>query len=181
MNDGELLDGLTALGLAVEVLQEWSSRPWEEVQKSAEAVGPLLREQLIDRGLWDGLELHDHAAVHWVMAEGHLVSVKEKWLDGHREGLRMQSLLEAADHYGALCGASWRPRSYGREEQIRSAVDFANRFTALPDGWREEAMRRALAGQDIASAVAQAALQCNVLKSLYGIDAWKNDGDGDQS
>ncbi|MEV0112369.1 hypothetical protein AB0H77_03795 [Streptomyces sp. NPDC050844] len=178
MTDDELLDGLTALGLAVEALKQWESRPWDVVQKSAEAVGPLLREQLIGRGLWDGLEPHDHAAVYWLMAEGHSVSgVKEKWLDGHREGRRIQSLHEAADHYGALCGAVWRPRSYGREGQIRSAVDFVNRFTALPDGWREEAMRRAMAGQDIASAVADAARLRNVLKSVYGIDAWKNDGD----
>ncbi|WP_328846976.1 hypothetical protein [Streptomyces sp. NBC_00258] len=168
----ELDNGLTELALTAEGLKKWETHPWGEVQRMAKSVGPAILEQLTERGLWDGLTPHDQAAVHWAMAEGHSVSrVGKPWLRPDREAPRIQQLHEAADHYGAVCGARWHPRSYGWDRQARSGVEFAARFTTLPDGWREEAMRRALAGQGIASAVADAARLRNILRSVYGIES----------
>ncbi|WP_326728945.1 hypothetical protein [Streptomyces phaeochromogenes] len=167
----QLDDGLTVLALIADGLKKWEVFPWAEVQRMARSVGPVILEQLVSRRLWDGLTPHDQAAVHWVMAEGHSVGgVGERWVHPDREGPRIESLHQAADHYGALCGARWHPRSYGRDKQIRSGVEFAARFEALPEGWRKEVMRRALSGQGIASAVAQASMYANVLRSVYGID-----------
>lgn len=167
----ELANDLTVLALTTEGLKKWETHPWGEVQRMARSVGPAILEQLVSRNLWDGMTPHDQAAVHWVMAEGHSISgVGEKWVSPDREGPRIESLHQAADHYGAICGGRWHPRSYGRDKQIRSGVEFTARFDALPEGWREEAMRRALTGQGIASAVAQAAMYRNILRSVYGID-----------
>lgn len=167
----ELEDGLLALGLLADRLKSWDAHPWSEVQRITESVGPAILEQLVGRNLWDGMTPHDQAAVYWVMAEGHSVAgVGEQWVHPDREGPRIESLHQAADHYGAMCGARWHPRSYGRDRQIRSGVEFTARFAALPEGWREEVMRRALTGQGIASAVAQAAMYRNILRSAYGID-----------
>jgi hypothetical protein len=174
MTADELDDSLTVVDLAIECLNRWQFYTWPEVQRAAKSVGPLVLEQLVSRDLWDGLTQADQAAVHWIMAEGHVVSgVREEHLNRKREGPRIQSLYEAADHFTALCGSRWYQGKQGRVREGRSAVDFAARFTALPGGWREEAMRRAMAGQDIASTIAQAAVYANVLRGVYGIDSTK--------
>jgi len=172
MIDDELDDSLTVVDLAIECLKRWQFYTWPEVQRAAKSVGPLVLEQLVSRDLWDDLTQADQAAVHWIMAEGHVVSgVREERLDRDREGPRIQSLYEAAEHFTALCGGRWYPGKHSRERESRSAVEFAGRLTAMTDGWREEAMRRALAGQDITEAIAQAVMYRNILRSVYGIEA----------
>ncbi|MEV4037659.1 hypothetical protein [Streptomyces umbrinus] len=172
MIDDELDDSLTVVDLAIECLTRWQFYTWPEVQRAAQTVGPLVLEQLVSRDLWDGLTQADQAAVHWIMASGYVISgVREDRLDRDREGPRIQSLYEAAEHFTALCGDRWYPGKRERELEGRTAADFAARFTALPDGWREEAMRRALAGQDIAATIAEASMLRNVLQSAYGVVA----------
>ena len=105
MTTDELDDSLTVVDLAMESLKRWQFHTWSEVQRAAKSVGPLVLERLVSRDLWDDLTPNDQAAVHWIMAEGQVVSgVQEERLDRERGGPRSPSLYEAADHFTAPCG-----------------------------------------------------------------------------
>lgn len=40
----------------------------------------------------------------------------------------------------------------------------------LPEGWRAEAMRRVMGGDDVVSAVGSASVAMNIVRSVHGVD-----------
>ncbi|WP_405729289.1 hypothetical protein OG607_28165 [Streptomyces sp. NBC_01537] len=169
-----LAEGLRQIEEHIALLRFWQGQPWSEVCEAAKAVGPMVLAQLTGCGLWDGLPAHEQAAVYWAMAEGHSVSsIGPDYVDPDRDGPRVRDVHDAADYFTSMCATHRYPRDFDRKRAGRTAFQFAERFTRLPEGWRAEVMRRILNGRDAGSAVSHAQISINFLHSVYGSSlAW---------
>ncbi|MFD9445525.1 hypothetical protein ACFWBR_42230 [Streptomyces sp. NPDC060006] len=168
-NAEELGEGLVELVRIAEALEKWQSLPWGEVREMARSVGPLILAQLVGRGLWNGLTPAVQAQVHWIMAEGHTLSgVGEEWASAENEGPHVARLHAAAARFAMQCGT--RHLHAPEEPSSSKGTEHLRRLEALPEGWRDEAFRRAMMSGDIVGAVASAVMSINVLRSVYDID-----------
>lgn len=164
----ELQEDLAQIVSISERLQRWQDHPWNEVQKMARAVGPLILGQLTARDLWDRLPPAVQAQVHWTMADGYLISTGRRPPKG--EGPKLRTLAHTADQFAVICGAyavTRMPAEWGSGW----SAEFTARFDALPEGWRVEVIRHAQNRGDIKGPIGEAPMLLNVLRSVYGIDA----------
>ncbi|GGX99769.1 hypothetical protein [Streptomyces fructofermentans] len=165
----ELDLGMAELVRMSDVLARWETRPWAEVQEMAQLIGPRLLGQLVGRGLWDDWSAAEQASLHWAMAEGHSVGcVLESYARREYVAPRIHFLRQAIDRTAVACGAYGHTR-VSSGSSLGQAEEYLARFTALPEGWRVEVMRRAASGGDIVAAIAEAAVSRNVLRSVYGM------------
>ncbi|WP_406297456.1 hypothetical protein OG948_17470 [Embleya sp. NBC_00888] len=151
------------------LLERWRMEPWAEIAEAARTAGMLLRDHLVASGRWETLPAGEQAAVQWAMATGHVLVTKprrHRYLD--EDGARLHRLAEIARHVADLCDG-WTHGERARD--ARRAEDVGRRMAALPHGWRGEAMRRVMDGEDPLAVVAEASIALNILRNVYGIDA----------
>ncbi|MFD9442090.1 hypothetical protein [Streptomyces sp. NPDC060001] len=164
-------DALQVLERTADVLAHWREQPWPAVADAAKGIGLLVFDQLEACELWEPLPAYEQSAVHWLMAEGHIVGcITEDRVDVEREGHRIRDLHDGAVYFTGLCRRGHLVSTHGQGRDAKIAAEFATRFGALPAGWRGEVMRRLIAGQDATEVIAYAAMFINILRSTYGVN-----------
>ncbi|MGC0423231.1 hypothetical protein [Embleya sp. AB8] len=152
-------------------LWRWKLEPWPEIAETARSAGPIMQDRLVANRLWESLPASEQAAVHWAMTSGHeLAGLTEARLDYEREGVSIRRLADHLRHVADLCDG-WKHGK--RAKDARYAEEIGRSLAALPDGWRGEAVRRIMTGEDVPSTLADATRGINILRNVYGIDTGK--------
>ncbi|KAF4405592.1 hypothetical protein [Streptomyces lycii] len=146
------------------LLYELWSGDW---QPAAARAGEVMREEMIRLGVWQTAVPADRAAVLWSVATGRMIS-EERTPYPDRTKERLSRLAGLVQHVSRMCERA--PYLSQRTVDLRQAEEIYQRLLALPEGWRQEAVRRVvMGGEDVTHVVADAQIARNRVRS-YGID-----------
>ncbi|MEU8349116.1 hypothetical protein [Streptomyces sp. NPDC048845] len=148
-----------------ELLHELWSGDW---QPAAVRAGEVMHEEMVRLGVWKTAVPADRAAVRWATVTGHTITEQKPDPERIKKGLL--SLTDLLKHVIRVCDRA--PYPTPRTVQVRQVAETFRRLAALPEGWRDEVLRRVVMdGQDMAHAVAEAQMSRNRLRSWYGPEA----------
>ncbi|PGH50015.1 hypothetical protein CRI70_14380 [Streptomyces sp. Ru87] len=130
--------------------------------------GEVMYEEMVRLGVWETVVPADRAAVRWAVVTGRTVT--EGAPDAGRVKRGVSGLVGLLQHVIRVCERA--PYPTPRTVELRQVAETHRRLAALPEGWRDEVMRRVVTGgEDITHAVAEAQLSRNRLRSWYGPEA----------
>ncbi|MEU8349398.1 hypothetical protein [Streptomyces sp. NPDC048845] len=132
----------------------------EEVRGAAARVGAAMHEHMTRLGVWETAGPADRAAVLSAMVSGSDLATQS---DAARAEETARHLVELVQHVIGLCDGVPYPSQ--RQLQIRDSGEIYRRLLVLPEGWRQEVVRRVHAGEYMTSAVHQARMAINRLRS----------------
>ncbi|PGH46939.1 hypothetical protein [Streptomyces sp. Ru87] len=147
------------------LLHELWSGDWKP---AAARAGEVMHEEMVRLGVWETVVPADRAAVRWAVATGRTIT--EQRVDTMRIKRGLSGLVDLLQHVIRVCERA--PYPTARTVELRQAAETYRRLAALPEGWREEVVRRVMmGGEDMPHAVAEAQMSRNRLRSWYGPEA----------